>query len=706
MDVSVVLNIHREALYLRPTLYSLDACAIEAARHGISVELIAVFDRSDTATTAVFQSTPLTGFAAIKTTEIDVGSLGLARNAGVELAEGEFVWTADADDLVSRNAIVQLVNTARNHPHKDVAIFIEYLAAFGEQYHVVRYVGSEWLTAADFAYQHPFVSRIFLRTSTFKELRYLDLKVTTGFAYEDWDFNCKLLAAGFTFLVAPGTVFFYRQRNNSLLRQANAVSARLIPHSALLEPSRFRALMVKARNEHPDWEGFLNERRRLHERVPAKDLLAEEGMAEHIAEAAALDPELEPEHIENASSYCPIPWEKQHWGFWLERLYELLGPLPFTDVVLLPWLKPGGAEKYILQILEKLKSQGLSKRILVLTGESASKHEWVSLLPKGSVFVDLFNTFPSLSNADRNTLAVRAILATTPKGARLHIKTSAFSHQLMDSFSPALFSHLETIYYRFSDGIYSWREHRVSGPWGMKFLRKNLPFIDTLISDCRSIVEKDARILGRQDSKHQTIYTYCNTSPNHIDNAVEKPRFRLLWASRIAPEKRPEIMCLVVTALRQTYPLLGIDIYGQIEAPYSAELLDIPGVTWHGGFSSFANLPVDQYDAFLYTSAFDGLPNIVLEAMGAALPVIAPNIGGIAEAVVDGETGYLVPDLADDTALVDAYVQAVKRMYDEWSLVSGVRESAQQLIQERHGEHAFSERIAQVFGNTTVRKIL
>lgn len=35
-DVSVVLNMHREALFLRPTLLSLEACAGEAAKAGIA----------------------------------------------------------------------------------------------------------------------------------------------------------------------------------------------------------------------------------------------------------------------------------------------------------------------------------------------------------------------------------------------------------------------------------------------------------------------------------------------------------------------------------------------------------------------------------------------------------------------------------------------------------------------------------------------
>jgi glycosyltransferase involved in cell wall biosynthesis len=39
----------------------------------------------------------------------------------------------------------------------------------------------------------------------------------------------------------------------------------------------------------------------------------------------------------------------------------------------------------------------------------------------------------------------------------------------------------------------------------------------------------------------------------------------------------------------------------------------------------------------------EGLPMSILEAMGAALPVVSTPIAGIPEAVVDGETGYLVP---------------------------------------------------------------
>jgi len=48
----------------------------------------------------------------------------------------------------------------------------------------------------------------------------------------------------------------------------------------------------------------------------------------------------------------------------------------------------------------------------------------------------------------------------------------------------------------------------------------------------------------------------------------------------------------------------------------------------------------------------EGLPMSILEAMGAALPVVSTPIAGIPEAVVDGETGYLVAP-GDPAALAE-----------------------------------------------------
>jgi glycosyltransferase involved in cell wall biosynthesis len=48
-------------------------------------------------------------------------------------------------------------------------------------------------------------------------------------------------------------------------------------------------------------------------------------------------------------------------------------------------------------------------------------------------------------------------------------------------------------------------------------------------------------------------------------------------------------------------------------------------------------------DGYVMSSAWEGLPMVLLEAAAGGLPVVTTNVGGTAEAVLDGETGFVVP---------------------------------------------------------------
>lgn len=58
-------------------------------------------------------------------------------------------------------------------------------------------------------------------------------------------------------------------------------------------------------------------------------------------------------------------------------------------------------------------------------------------------------------------------------------------------------------------------------------------------------------------------------------------------------------------------------------------------------------------DGFLLSSRWEGLPNVVMEACGAGLPVVATDVGGVREIIENRHSGLIVP--ADDPqALSDA----------------------------------------------------
>jgi len=59
-----------------------------------------------------------------------------------------------------------------------------------------------------------------------------------------------------------------------------------------------------------------------------------------------------------------------------------------------------------------------------------------------------------------------------------------------------------------------------------------------------------------------------------------------------------------------------------------------------------------MFDVFCLPSLYEGLPNVVLEAMATAKPVVATAVDGTPEVMVNHETGYLVPP-AEPQALAE-----------------------------------------------------
>jgi glycosyltransferase involved in cell wall biosynthesis len=53
----------------------------------------------------------------------------------------------------------------------------------------------------------------------------------------------------------------------------------------------------------------------------------------------------------------------------------------------------------------------------------------------------------------------------------------------------------------------------------------------------------------------------------------------------------------------------------------------------------------------------EGMPTVILEAMACGLPVVATNVGAVAEEVIDGETGLVVPPLDEE-----AFAAALARL--------------------------------------------
>jgi glycosyltransferase involved in cell wall biosynthesis len=87
---------------------------------------------------------------------------------------------------------------------------------------------------------------------------------------------------------------------------------------------------------------------------------------------------------------------------------------------------------------------------------------------------------------------------------------------------------------------------------------------------------------------------------------------------------------------------------------------------------------------YVQCSAFEGLPNSLLEAASIGLPLVATSVGGMGEVLTDGENALLVHH-GDPRALA----QAVRRILEDDQLAAhlsiGARHLTEQVSPEREG---------------------
>lgn len=74
-----------------------------------------------------------------------------------------------------------------------------------------------------------------------------------------------------------------------------------------------------------------------------------------------------------------------------------------------------------------------------------------------------------------------------------------------------------------------------------------------------------------------------------------------------------------------------------------ARKMDVQGAIEFRGFQADVRAALSQMDLLLFTTLREGLSVAVIEAMASNLPVVATQVGGIAEQVDEGQNGYIVP---------------------------------------------------------------
>jgi glycosyltransferase involved in cell wall biosynthesis len=212
------------------------------------------------------------------------------------------------------------------------------------------------------------------------------------------------------------------------------------------------------------------------------------------------------------------------------------------------------------------------------------------------------------------------------------------------------------------------------------FLRLDAAIVNSSMTDCMIAVSEQTRryCIDIEGMKPEKVITIRNgIAPERFrtfsSDYQERERARaelaipvtspvIITIARLHPQKGHEYLIEASKQILQNYPNTIFVLVGDGDKRAQIEqLIQASGISTNFRvLGSRADVPrlLHMADIFVLPSLYEGMPNVVLEAMASQLPVVATAVDGTPEVVVDGETGMLVPP-ADPTALACAIEQLI-----------------------------------------------
>lgn len=171
-----------------------------------------------------------------------------------------------------------------------------------------------------------------------------------------------------------------------------------------------------------------------------------------------------------------------------------------------------------------------------------------------------------------------------------------------------------------------------------------------------------------------------------------------IYAGRLAPEKRlTDFMEAFAQVLAETGAQAGIILTGEgSEEPGLRALAVKYGLLDKNVFFRGNEQDLDRIyllaDVFILPSESEGLSNALLEAMSCGLPVLASRVGGTAEAVQDGVSGFLFkPGDKNEMKL------AIKRLLESPERIKAMGRHARETVEAEYDLRRIAERYLNLY---------
>lgn len=393
-----------------------------------------------------------------------------------------------------------------------------------------------------------------------------------------------------------------------------------------------------------------------------------------VREAAILEPSigaLTPDLPSHISPYH----ESTYFDF--QAILDAIPKERYDTVIFMPFCKMGGADFIAGCLAHALSS---THKVLILRTDDS---EWACphWFPKNLVSIDI-SPFISRLDGKTSTRVIYNVVRALKPGRVINVNSRAcFETFLRFGGRLKVFCSLYAYYFcsdQTEDGV------EVGYPvWYFSQIIEHLSgaFIDNAAL-ARTLSERFL-LPASMRTKLKVAYTPMMGEMPKVPYVVaqttsceSRPRPLILWAGRFDRQKRFDL----VVEIARLMPEIDLHCWGKAVLDKAPDLSDLPAnLKIFPPFTKHDELPLGESDGWLYTSAWDGLPTILIECGGLGLPIVASLVGGVGE-LIDNQTGWPVADATHS----EAYVSALRKMLSQPEERLARAAALQKVVATRH----------------------
>jgi len=339
-----------------------------------------------------------------------------------------------------------------------------------------------------------------------------------------------------------------------------------------------------------------------------------------------------------------------------KKLKKRLPTFDYDTIICLPWIRMGGADYVAGQFAHSLRRLMPEEKILCL--RTATGHlerpEW---FPEGIDNVDLSDLLSQCDKLSAEYLLYVMFIGLRPK--RIVNINSLECWDVFKRFGRRLSNFLNLYAYLF---CWDLTQTGVRVGYPGEFYPATGGFLSAIFTDTIYLKRELTRLYEVPPSLESKIVPLFTPTESRADMATRAARSIgsidlqkrpiVLWAGRLDRQKRFDLVLDIAAKMPHVdFLCWGKSVLDGPTTPYTCP----PNVVLQTAFRSLDEIPWAGADVWLFTSAWEGMPTMLLQVAMKGLPVVASAVGGVPELIND-DTGWPVRSIND----VDAYVANLK----------------------------------------------